>query len=316
MLGNNGHESAATKSLRKRPRTTVTLKQQRFCKAYVANGGNGQEAARTANYKGNDKTLKAVACENLTKPYLRQYLGSLAEKADHQIFRRLMSAEETLARTTFLASASLDLVLDDNGQFDILKARETGGIHALKKLKVRNFTRRYKDGTVEEIVTTEMELRDKNGSLELMGKHHNLWTGEIDDPDEVLSRILGYPKALLPAHLDEPDAIDANGSLTLAQRSTELSADVALDTNREHDLEKRTDWEDGKLDEDLNQLNQQVTNGQRLERQVSATYDPTPQEFPVSNPLTPSQVELDEKASVGNTLKGYRKLNRKKPDCP
>ncbi len=125
-----------------------------------------------------------------------------------------MTREEALTRTSFLAAASLDLVLDDNGQFDIRRARETGGIHAMKKVKVRNFTRRYKDGTVEDVVTTEVELHDKNGSLELMGKHHGLWTDEIDDPDEVLSRLLGIPKTLLPANLDpDPNAGAVDGDL-------------------------------------------------------------------------------------------------------
>ena len=101
-----------------------------------------------------------------------------------------------------MAGASLDLVRDDNGHFDIQKARQTGGIHALKKVKVRNFARRYKDGTVGEVVTTEVELRDKNGSLELMGRHNNLWSGEIDDPDEILSRILGIPKSQIPASFE------------------------------------------------------------------------------------------------------------------
>src|SRR5713101_3669479 len=121
MSGNNGHEFSSNGS-RQKPRTTVTLKQRRFCKAYVANGGNGQEAARTAGYKGHDKTLKAVACENLTKPYLRQYLQSLAESADRHSTERIMTREQALTRTSFLAAASLDLVLDAKGHFDIRRA--------------------------------------------------------------------------------------------------------------------------------------------------------------------------------------------------
>jgi hypothetical protein len=43
--------------------------------------------------------------------------------------------------------------------------------------------------------------------------------------------------------------------------------------------------------------------------------EPTPREFNVSNPLTPSKVELmrqEEKAPVKNKLQGYRRLNRAK----
>lgn len=63
--------------------------------------------------------------------------------------------------------------------------------------------------SVEEVVTTEVELRDKNGSLELMGRHHGCWTDEIDDPDEILSHYTGYPKALIPATLEPNSNVGA-----------------------------------------------------------------------------------------------------------
>jgi hypothetical protein len=111
--------------------------------------------------------------------------------------------------------------------------------------------------------------------------HHGLWTDELD-PDEELARLLGYPKAFIPAKRDEPDAIEAEGvevsrnggkgSLTLARESTELPADVALEAH----------------------------GGAKLT------------ESPASNPPTPSKEESmkeDEKAPVKNILQGYRKLN-------
>ncbi len=100
--------------------------------------------------------------------------------------------------------------------------------------------------------------------------------------DEILARAAGIPIEMLPAKLDEPDAIDAEvievsdnseeRSLALARQSTELPADVALDAN----------------------------GGAKLT------------ESPASNPPTPSKVESmndDEKAPVKNILQGYRKLN-------
>src|SRR5713101_5662677 len=144
-----------------------------------------------------------------------------------------------------------------------------------------------------------VELRDKNASLHDQGTHHGLWTHEDQDWDEILARLTGIPKALLPAHLDdEPDVIEAEvievsdkseeRSLTPARESTDLPADVASNTNREHDLEKRPETE----------LPQQ--------------HEPTYRESVVSNPLTPSKVELDEKAPRENKLRGYRRLNREK----
>jgi len=198
-----------------------------------------------------------------------------------------------------LARASAVDVLNEKGEFDIADVRRRGLGYLVSAIKTRTVT--YPNSTVA--VTREFKMENRKGFLELMGTHHDLWNPVIKDPDAVLASILGYARGALPAKLDEPDAIDLE--------STELPADVALDTNREHDLEKRTESEAGELDDELN-ANQQLTDGRRLERQVSATYEPTPQEFPVSNPLTPSKVEFDEKAAVGNTLKGYRKLNGEK----
>jgi hypothetical protein len=100
-------------------------------------------------------------------------------------------------------------------------------------------------------------------------------------------------------HLNEAAAFIAKQleecSLTLARESTALPAQVAVDA-----------------DEELSKSNQQLTDGRSLERRSSATFEPTPQEFIVSNPLTPSKVELmkeDEKAPIKNILQGYRKLN-------
>jgi hypothetical protein len=145
-----------------------------------------------------------------------------------------------------------------------------------------------------------LELRDKNASLHDLGTHHGLWTDDLD-PDEEIARLLGYPKAIIPAKLDEPDAIEdeavevsRNGeksSLTLAREATELPADVALNTNREHDLERRT------------------------ESELPQQHEPTPQEFPVASPLTPLNVELtrqDENAPAKNKLQGFKRLKDEK----
>jgi hypothetical protein len=38
----------------------------------------------------------------------------------------------------------------------------------------------------------------------MIGDRQQQWSGEIDDADEIFARVLGYPKALIPATL-EPD---------------------------------------------------------------------------------------------------------------
>lgn len=49
----------------------LTEKQKRFCDYYIETG-NGAESAIRAGY--SEKTAKQMAKENLTKPYLREYI--------------------------------------------------------------------------------------------------------------------------------------------------------------------------------------------------------------------------------------------------
>ena len=173
---------------------------------------------------GPERSLKAVAQEctksiplikrwsaqwewsNRVSQYTNHLAREIDQKAEKDRTKRLpyiLSSWEVLARATFLASASLDMVLDENGFFDIAKARKTGGLHALGRLKVRRYIRRFKVGTPdeweEETVVHELALRDKNYNIELLGRHHDLWTGEIKDPRGLLAEILGISKEqLLP----------------------------------------------------------------------------------------------------------------------
>jgi hypothetical protein len=122
---------------------------------------------------------------------------------EQKLLRDAMSRNEVLLRTSFLGRATLNDALDDAGAFDIKKARKTGVIHALKKIAY------YPSGKVKVI-----ELRDKSSSIELMGKYHGVWTGDIGDPDEIFQRLLGIPKQLIPAKLDDSVNLQLNRSGT------------------------------------------------------------------------------------------------------
>ncbi len=59
-----------------------TLKQRRFIKAYVQNGGNATQAAWVAYDTEDYYTAKSIGCENLTKPYIRQEIDRLMEAVE------------------------------------------------------------------------------------------------------------------------------------------------------------------------------------------------------------------------------------------
>lgn len=56
----------------------LTEKMKSFCRAYIANGGNGMEAYRTAyNSSGNDNTVSVEAMRLLKREDIRLYLNTL-----------------------------------------------------------------------------------------------------------------------------------------------------------------------------------------------------------------------------------------------
>ena len=64
---------------------TLTHKQSLFVKHYLANGGNGTQAARDAGYKGNDNTLRVVAAENLAKPNIADAIAVQTQSIQEEL---------------------------------------------------------------------------------------------------------------------------------------------------------------------------------------------------------------------------------------
>lgn len=59
---------------------SLTVKQKKFVKAYVANDGNGQEAAKAVYDVANDNVARNIASENLTKPNVKFAIEAALEK--------------------------------------------------------------------------------------------------------------------------------------------------------------------------------------------------------------------------------------------
>jgi hypothetical protein len=56
----------------------LTMRQEKFVRFYIENGGNGEKAAIDAGYERRSAIV--IAAENLTKPNIAQKLNSLKEK--------------------------------------------------------------------------------------------------------------------------------------------------------------------------------------------------------------------------------------------
>lgn len=144
--------------------TVLTPLQQAFINAYIGEAHfNGTEAARRAGYTGSYATLRAVAYENLTKPYI-------AAEVKRRLSALNVGPEESLARTTKRARATLAdfyrLERDKDGlvtyaTFSIEEAFNNGAIHNAKRIKKGKYG-------------WEVELSDPAAADQLLLRVHGL----------------------------------------------------------------------------------------------------------------------------------------------
>ena len=175
-------------------------RQEMFAMAYVELRSqgieNGTEAARRAGYKGRPDTLAKTARANLQNPQIQAMIQEMTKSSIEmprpkalKRFPFVLGINETMAMASFLAAATFDDVLNDEGRFDIEKARETGGIHALTRIKVSDTTRTLKDGSQERRVTHDLAIEPRSRFIDLIGRNLELWEG-IGNPIETIRRLM------------------------------------------------------------------------------------------------------------------------------
>lgn len=127
----------------------LTLKMQRFVEFYVGEARfNATKAARLAGYKGNAAVLAAVGYENLRKPQIVALVQARLNEAH-------MSADQCLSELA-------DIAMADWREFVEIKHDKNG-----------------------DIIEANLRLTDKLKALELIGKHHKLFTDKVETTNEL-----------------------------------------------------------------------------------------------------------------------------------
>lgn len=156
----------------------LTAKQQRFCDEYLIDL-NATQAAIRAGY--SEKTARAIACENLTKPYIQEYIEKrMAEKekaliADQNEVMKYLTAvmrrEKTDSVVVTLNKEVSKYIPDENG--------------TMRKQTVKE--------EVPQIIQIPAQLRDANKAAELLGKAYGIYTDKIEaDVDMELNINIDY----------------------------------------------------------------------------------------------------------------------------
>lgn len=161
----------------------LTDKQRAFIEHYLTHW-NATQAAIDAGYSA--KTARVTGPENLSKPAIQKAIQARLDKLK-------MGADEVLERLTAHARGSMAPFIrrDTDGDLYGFDLSETQPLHLLKKASVtRRRQQRDDDDEVITVETVTIELYDAQAALALLGKHHKLFTDQVEHSGSV--DIKGY----------------------------------------------------------------------------------------------------------------------------
>ncbi len=144
-----------------------------------------KEAAIKAGY--NPNTANEIAYENFNKPHLVERIEK--RKAEMAQYANV-HADLVFGGTALRASASLDDALDEQGRFDIVKARETGVIHQIKR--ITRTPNKYGE-------TISVELYGKDSAQDKLGSYLGLEQSprtNANDLDDIAAKLTANLQAL------------------------------------------------------------------------------------------------------------------------
>lgn len=172
---------------------SLTAKQERFCRAYVANNGNGHKAALTAGY--SPASAQDSAYENLHRPAVAARIKTLTAKA---LAKFDTDGDRILQELVIIGLANIaDYVECEAGKpvrvkpFDEMPFGATRAIKRIKETRTLVETITTENGAKETKVMDsriEIEFHSKENALELLArKYEVLKPAEVDKTDTVVN---------------------------------------------------------------------------------------------------------------------------------
>lgn len=156
-----------------------------FCKAYLANGRNGTQAAITAGFAPNSAGV--TASRLLQEAYVIEYLAAATKE-----FEAItgLTAERTLREVARLAYFDPRRTVNGDGTLKALHELDDDTAAAVASEKTTI------DG--DAVTTTDRKFHDKNAALEKAMKHHGLYEKDTQAKagvDVTIRFVGGTPRA-------------------------------------------------------------------------------------------------------------------------
>lgn len=151
-------------------------KQDLFARAYVANGLNGTEAAKSAGYA--ERSAHVTASRLLKNAKVNALIASLSKKRADKLD---ISADWVLGELRKLAGYDASSVFDDDGGLKPISEWNAATKAALVGLDHEKLFEHFGKGQSKHVGTTrKIKLADKLRALELLGRHLKLFTDRLE----------------------------------------------------------------------------------------------------------------------------------------
>jgi phage terminase small subunit len=158
----------------------LSLRERKFCKCYIACKFNGTEAAIKAGY--SKKGARTQASRLLARANIQAELQRLMAPIDKSY---IMSGQEVLEELSKLGSSNMQdyTKVDAKGDAYIdLRDVPRNKWAAIQEITSEVYVEAWgdEDSPPINVKRTKFKLADKRGSLELLGRHHKLFTDKSE----------------------------------------------------------------------------------------------------------------------------------------
>jgi phage terminase small subunit len=175
---------------------SLTDKQARFVEEYLIDL-NATQAAIRAGY--NEKTARAIGCENLTKPDIAAAVAEAQAKRSARTEITQDRVLKELARIGFSDVRNLFSWSEERSTFvpsANLTEDQAAAVSAIES-ETRTFVDR--EGNAETTVKLKLRVYDKVAALEKIGKHLGMFVEKVEHSGEVSGGVLVVPTAVSAA---------------------------------------------------------------------------------------------------------------------
>lgn len=155
-----------TKKLLNTEEKKLPKAQQQFVENMADPSIKNQTEAYQKAYKSSNDTARANAPRLLANASISD---AIKERKRQALAHSKVTPEEILGSAVFQMRSSIDDLLDDDGSLSLEKARQTGAIHLIKKLKKTTKKLLDSKGNITETISTiEVEmLTNQDGRREV-----------------------------------------------------------------------------------------------------------------------------------------------------